>query len=112
MKDLVKQFLDREIDRQGFLARLGGLGISAGSAIAMAQSLAPFQPSPVEAAEAGANLMREMSGTGAELLLAQLKEAGVGHVFFNPSTTQAALFDAWRKGAMNRRVVPRADRRC
>jgi thiamine pyrophosphate-dependent acetolactate synthase large subunit-like protein len=94
MKDLVQQYVNREIDRQTFLSRLAACGVSAASALGMAQSLAAFQPRPAGAAEPEPAWMREMSGTGAELLLAQLKEAGVKYVFFNPSTTQAALFDA------------------
>src|SRR6185436_191964 len=38
--------------------------------------------------------VHEAKGTGGALLIAQLKAAGVDHIFFNPSSGHAPIFDA------------------
>ena len=38
--------------------------------------------------------MRQVKGTGGALFVAQLKAAGVEHIFFNPSTGDYPIFDA------------------
>ena len=42
MKDLIRQYLDQGISRRQLMSGLTALGISAVTAKAMAQSLAPF----------------------------------------------------------------------
>lgn len=95
MKDLMKQYLDRGVSRRNFLSGLGALGITAAAAKSMASSLAPFLP-PAEDVSPKTNpaWLREMKGTGGELLVAQLKAAGVEFIFTNPSTGGAPVFDA------------------
>ena len=63
MKDLVKQYLDGGMSRRQFLAGLGGVGITAAAADAMANSLTPFQL-PEAAPDVTRPWMRQMSGTG------------------------------------------------
>lgn len=96
MKHLIKQYLDRGISRRDFLSGLGSFGISASAANAMARSLAPFLPASDDpkAADDTPSWVREVKGTGGALLVAQLKEAGVEYVFFNPSTPSNYFFDA------------------
>jgi len=72
-----------------WLAGLGALGMSAAASKSVAQSLAPVMQA---AAPAGA--MREVQGTGGALFVAQLRAAGVEHIFFNPSTGDYPIFDA------------------
>lgn len=93
MKDLIKQYLDQGVSRRNFLTALGGVGLTAAAADAMANSLAPFvaqQP----ASDGTPPWMRQMRGTGGALLVAQLKAAGVRHVFCNPSAAVGPFFDA------------------
>ena len=92
MKDLIKQYLDHGVSRRNFLTALGGVGLSAAAADAMANSLAPF----VEQAQTDGTppWMRQMRGTGGALLVAQLKAAGVRHLFCNPSAAVGPFFDA------------------
>jgi benzoylformate decarboxylase len=92
MKDLIRQYLDHGVSRRNFLSALGGLGLSAAAADAMANSLAPF----VEPAQADGTppWLRQMRGTGGALLVAQLKAAGVKHLFCNPSAAVGPFFDA------------------
>jgi benzoylformate decarboxylase len=91
MKDLIKQYLDQGISRRQLVAGLSAVGVGAMAAKSMAQTLAPFA-SAKAATAAGA--MREMTGTGGALFVAQLKAAGVEYIFFNPSTGDAPIFDA------------------
>ena len=95
MKHLIKKYLDRGISRRQLLSGLGSVGISATAASAMARSLAPFLP-PAEAQTAAPppSWMREVQGTGGALFVAQLKAAGVEHIFFNPSSEISPVFDA------------------
>ena len=92
MKDLIKQYLDQGVSRRNFLSALGGLGVSAAAADAMANSLAPFAQGPTT--DGAPPWMRQMEGTGGALLVAQLKAAGVRHLFCNPSAAVGPFFDA------------------
>ena len=97
MKDLIKQYLDRGISRRQLLSGLGTLGITTVAAKSMASSLAPFvQEAQSDPPDASSSLtgMRQASGTGGALLVAQLKAAGIEHIFFNPSSGASPFFDA------------------
>jgi benzoylformate decarboxylase len=87
MKDLVKQFLDKGISRRQLMLGLSAIGLSTVAARTVAQSLVAGAPP----ASPGAPTV---SGTGGALFVAQLKAAGVEHIFFNPSTGDSPIFDA------------------
>ena len=87
MKDLIKQYLDDGMSRRQLMTGLGALGMSTMAAKAVAQSLQGANTAPASA-------MREVSGTGGALFVAQLKAAGVKYIFFNPSTGDYPIFDA------------------
>jgi benzoylformate decarboxylase len=93
MKQLIRQYLGETASRRQFLAGLAGVGISAAAADAMANSLAPFRRQ-AGAAEGTPPWMRDVRGTGGALLVAQLKAAGIRHIFCNPAGTSAPFFDA------------------
>ena len=93
MKALIKQFLDRGVSRRQFLNALGTAGLTVTAADAMADSLAPFVAQAPGLA-AAPPWMRQMRGTGGALLVAQLKAAGVKHLFCNPSAAVGPFFDA------------------
>ena len=93
MKALIKQYLDHGISRRQLMSGLSALGMSTVAAKAMAQSLSPFA-TPAQAATPDGP-MREMTGTGGALFVQQLKAAGVEYVFFNPSTGDSPIFDAF-----------------
>ena len=92
MKHLIKQYLDHGISRRELLTGLGALGMSATAAKSLARSLA--SPLPQEGEERGGAPQREASGTGGALLVAQLKAAGISHIFFNPSSGAGPIYDA------------------
>ena len=60
--------------------------------IRVAQALAPVS---AHAAAASPGAVRDVTGTGGQLYLQQLKAAGVEYYFFNPSTGDAPIFDAF-----------------
>ena len=95
MKKLIKQYLDRGISRRHFLSGLGAAGFSSIAANSMARSLTPFVAQTGQGTDANqSSWMRRVRGTGGDLLVAQLKEAGLKYVFFNPSSPSGAIFDA------------------
>jgi thiamine pyrophosphate-dependent acetolactate synthase large subunit-like protein len=92
MKHLIKQYLDHGISRRQLLTGLGAFGVSSVAANAIARSLA--SPAPQDADDGKGSPLQEVSGTGGALLVAQLKAAGVSHIFFNPSSGAGAIYDA------------------
>ncbi len=95
MKELIKQYLDQGLSRRKLVAGLSALGMSSVAAKSVAQNLAPLGPSgPSAAAAATPTAISEVEGTGGALFVAQLKAAGVEHIFFNPSTGDHPIFDA------------------
>ena len=95
MKHLIKQYIEGGLSRRGFLSGLGAVGLSTVAANSMARSLAPFLPEAEDSrADGSPAWMREMRGQGGALLVAQLKAAGIEHIFFNPSSGEAPIFDA------------------
>ena len=92
MEHLIKQYLDHGISRRELLTGLGALGMSATAAKSLARSLA--SPLPQEGEKRGGTPQREASGTGGALLVAQLKAAGISHIFFNPSSGAGPIYDA------------------
>jgi len=92
MKQLIKQYLDHGMSRRQLVAGLSAFGMSSVAAKAVAQNLSPLgQGAPANPAPAA---IREVEGNGGALFVAQLKAAGVEHIFFNPSTGDHPIFDA------------------
>jgi benzoylformate decarboxylase len=95
VKELIKQYLDQGLSRRKLVAGLSALGMSSVAAKSVAQNLAPLgQSGPSAAAAATPTAISEVEGTGGALFVAQLKAAGVEHIFFNPSTGDHPIFDA------------------
>jgi benzoylformate decarboxylase len=90
MRDLVHAYIQRNIDRRGFMKGMAAAGFSLAAAESVLSALAPM----VAAQEAAAGRVRSVEGTGAYLLIQQLKEAGVKHVFYGNGTSSAAMLDA------------------
>ncbi len=90
MKELFRQYLERDISRAKLLQGLSAVGLSSVAATAIAESLAPVNVSAAEAA----NATRTIRDTGGTLFVQQLKAAGVKYYFFNPSTGDAPIFNA------------------
>lgn len=85
MKHLVQAFLDHKLSRRDFVKALAEFGLAAASIESLLQS--------TEAAEK-AGVVRTLEGTGGQLLVAQMLEAGVKFVFTNPGSYEVGLFEA------------------
>jgi TPP-dependent 2-oxoacid decarboxylase len=95
IKRLFKRFLDLDLSRRQFLAKLTALGVSAPTAQAFAQEFAPFVTRPGEpVGEDLPSWARPLHGTGGQLLVAQLEAAGMKYLFVSPSSGEAPVFDA------------------
>jgi thiamine pyrophosphate-dependent acetolactate synthase large subunit-like protein len=92
VKELIKQYLDQGLSRRQLVSGLSALGMSTVAAKSVAQNLAPLGQGGASAEAASA--IRDVEGTGGALFVAQLKAAGVEHIFFNPSTGDHSIFDA------------------
>ncbi|HHQ13716.1 MAG TPA: hypothetical protein ENK16_01695, partial [Chromatiales bacterium] len=87
MRDLIKRFLDQDLSRRDFAKGLAALGFSATAVESLVASVAVAQ---APSATAGVR----MQGTGAEILLATLRAAGVRNIFGTTATGMSPLFDA------------------
>jgi thiamine pyrophosphate-dependent acetolactate synthase large subunit-like protein len=89
MRELVSAFIAGRVDRRGFLKAMTATGFTLAAAESVLATLAPMV-----GARAADNGVRTVEGTGAYLLVAQLKAAGVKHVFYGNGTSSAAMLDA------------------
>lgn len=96
MKELIKQYLNNGISRRRFLTGLSAFGITASAANSMASALSPFAPGGQEGGEEAvpSTSVREVTGTGGALLVAQLKAAGVEYLFSGASGGTMPIYDA------------------
>lgn len=95
MKDLIKTYLDRGISRRTFLSKLSALGVTASTAASIEMALAPLPAkAAAQTASAAPSWLKQVSGTGGVLLLAQLKAEGIEHIFCSPAIGAAPFFDA------------------
>ncbi len=90
MRTLVKQLLDNQISRRGFMQELSALGVSLSSAQALF-SLVSEANAQEAATEGGA---REVTGSGSDILMETLLEAGVKYVFNGAGAGTNRFFDS------------------
>ena len=87
MRDLLKQFMDREISRRDFGRGLAALGFSVAAVESVVGAMAQAQvPPPAEGLR--------IEGTGSEILLKTLQAAGVRNIFGTTATGMSPFFDA------------------
>lgn len=86
MRHLIASYLNNDLSRRGLFETLAGFGFTA----AAAQSLVR----PLEASENGRGATK-VTGTGGELVVAQMKAAGVEYLFTNPGSFEVGFFDAF-----------------
>ncbi len=96
MKGMIKKYLDRTISRRRLLSSIGTVGMASIAAKSLASSLGTFQPSQQSTNEEADTppWMKRVRGTGGKLLIAQLKQAGVQHMFVGCSAAGGPIFDA------------------
>ena len=88
MRALLKQFLDQRLSRRDFVEALAALGISATGIEAVVRGSEAVDKSRTGPA-------RRMTGTGGELMVEQMKAAGVRYLFTNPGSFEVGFFDAF-----------------
>ncbi len=86
MRHLLARYLNDDLSRRGLFEALAGLGFTA----AAAQSVV----APAEASETGQGAS-SVKGTGGEIVVAQMKAAGVEYLFTNPGSFEVGFFDAF-----------------
>jgi len=88
MRDLVDGFIGQRLSRRAFVHSLGAIGVSAAGISATVRS--------AEAVTAGAlGPGQSLTGTGGELMVEQMKAAGVKYLFTNPGSFEVGFFDAF-----------------
>src|SRR5579864_1628765 len=90
MRDLVLAYISRNLDRRGFLKGMATAGFSMAAAESVLATLAPM----AGAVEIQGTGFRTLEGTGAYLMVQQLKAAGVKHIFYGNGTGSAPMLDA------------------
>jgi benzoylformate decarboxylase len=89
MRELLRDYLNGNLSRRGFLTQLVAAGFTAGAA-----------GSIIEAADEGTKpapdgtRARVVTGTGGDLLAEQAKAAGTKYIFTNPGSFEVGFFDA------------------
>jgi benzoylformate decarboxylase len=92
MKELAYQFLEGRTSRRGFIQALTALGVSTAGVSRTVRALEAVSPEETAAASAAA---RDFTGTGGELMVEQMKAAGVKYLFTNPGSFEVGFFDAF-----------------
>ena len=88
MKKLMYQFLAHRISRRTFMEALAGLGVSAAgirSVVRAADTASHGLPTTAH----------RVTGTGGELMVEQMRAAGVRFLFTNPGSFEVGFFDAF-----------------
>jgi thiamine pyrophosphate-dependent acetolactate synthase large subunit-like protein len=89
MRTLVKQFLDNQISRRGFMKGMAALGVSLSSAKALLGSVDAYAAEPGEGQGA-----REVTGNGSDLLMESLIDADVKYIFHGCGGGTYRFFDS------------------
>jgi thiamine pyrophosphate-dependent acetolactate synthase large subunit-like protein len=89
INEILGKFLNQGLSRRDFVKALGALGVSAAGISSMVKA--------AEAVEKGVAPMkaRSFTGTGGELIIEQMKAAGVKYLFTNPGSFEVGFFDAF-----------------
>jgi len=88
MNELVYRFLENNISRRGFIQSLAAMGVSRPGIETTCRALDAVSSAP-------SNVGRSVTGTGGELMVEQMKAAGVKYLFTNPGSFEVGFFDAF-----------------
>jgi len=90
MRSIISSYLNNTISRRGFLKNMMASGFTMASADSILKSLENAR----EGLPAGPADFKTIQGSGGDLLVQQIKEAGVKFVFTNTGSYEAGFFDA------------------
>jgi thiamine pyrophosphate-dependent acetolactate synthase large subunit-like protein len=91
MRKLVRQYLDNELSRRGFMQQLAALGVSATSAQALLSSISD---AAAEEADQAASAARVVSGNGSDLMFDTFLDADVKYIFHGCGGGTNRFFDS------------------
>ena len=95
MRELVNEYLSRRLSRRGFITAMANWGVSVAAATSILESLTPLVKAEslqtIPGADPSATVIE---GTGGELLVEQLRAAGVRFIFNCNSSGTYPVFDA------------------
>jgi len=95
MRELVHEYLSKRLSRRGFIRSMANWGFSVAAATSIVDSLAPLAHAGWFDATSGTDSSSVIvQGTGGDLLVEQLRAAGVRYVFNCNSSGTYAIFDA------------------
>lgn len=95
MRELVNEYLNRRLSRRRFISRMANWGFSVAAATSILDSLTPLVNAEASgSASAAAPPATIIEGTGGELLVEQLRAAGVRFIFNTNSSGTYPVFDA------------------
>lgn len=90
MRTIITGYLNKTISRRGFIKNMLASGYTMASANSVLKSMEGLR----EENSLGAVEYRTVMGTGGDLLVQQIKEAGVKYVFTNTGSYEVGFFDA------------------
>ena len=90
MRGLVKDYLDLDLSRRGFLKAMAAAGFTMAAAESVLQNLAPV----AHAQTAGKEYWKEFQGNGGAMLAEQLLQTGAEYLFVGNGSGLGALCDA------------------
>ena len=93
MQELLRDYFDGRLSRRGFFHKLVAVGFTTAAAGSLIEA-ADSGEQENDSADAVGSSFYTQSGTGAELLLEQVRAAGTQYVFSNPGSVEAGFFDA------------------
>jgi thiamine pyrophosphate-dependent acetolactate synthase large subunit-like protein len=94
MRELVKDYLEGTISRRTFMRRMSLAGFSAMAATSALKTLQPLSRAYAATTDDALHPVKPFSGRAGELLVAQLKEAGVEFLFLGNGSGLGTLCDA------------------
>src|ERR671922_1668205 len=77
MRSLVRDYLNQDLSRRGFLKSMAAAGFTVAAAHSVLENLVPA----AHAQNAGKEYLNAFEGTGGELLVEQLLQTGVDYLF-------------------------------
>ncbi len=93
MRKLVQDLVTSKLSRRGFLASMVAAGYTLSAAQSALQSVSPFVPG-AHGAETAESFTRSVTGTGGDLMVEQIIEAGARYLFVTNGSGLGPLCDA------------------
>src|SRR5688500_5752059 len=95
MRELVMSYLRNDLSRRGFIKKMTGAGFSAVAARAVLESLSSVTASAAELSAVEPAEYKTIRGTGGEILVEQLRAAGVKFVVAGNSSHLRDFYDGF-----------------